>query len=115
VCNTCNQGIITASYALLVKSSGKLEGRRFSLAWRELLGFVGGALTTAAFIPQVWLLFKLKSAREISLPFTSLFILGVVCWLVYGILWSLLPVVLWNAISLVVVCAMLYAKLKYGK
>jgi len=84
------------------------------MAWQELLGFVGGALMTAATIPQVRRLFKLKSAHEISLPFTWLFVLGTTCWLSYGILLSLPPVILWNAITLVSACAMLYAKLKYG-
>ncbi len=85
------------------------------MAWNELLGFLGGAIINAAFIPQVWRLFKLKSAHEISLPFASLFLLGGVCWLFYGILLSLPPVILWNSVSLILVSAMLYAKLKYGR
>ena len=44
------------------------------MEWRELLGFMGGALTTVGFMLQVWRLFRLKSAREISLPFTGLFV-----------------------------------------
>ena len=39
----------------------------------ELSGFIGGLLTTGGFVPQVWHLFKLKNAHEISLIFTSLF------------------------------------------
>ncbi len=85
------------------------------MTWKELLGFIGGALTTIGFIPQVWRLFKLKSAHEISLPFTLLFLLGGACWLTYGILLDLPPVILWNTISLAIMCAMLYAKLKYGR
>lgn len=82
---------------------------------KEILGLVGGALTTGAFIPQVWRLFKLKSAREISLPFNSLLWLGIACWLFYGIALGLAPVILWNALSLVLVSAMLYAKWRYGR
>jgi len=85
------------------------------LDWKELLGFVGGILTTGGFVPQVWHLFKLKSAHEISLPFTLFFLSGAACWLGYGISLGLPPVILWNAISLALVCAMLYAKLKYGR
>jgi len=87
---------------------------------QDLLGFVGGAFMTVGLIPQVWRLFKLKSAREISLPFTILFLLGTTCWLIYGILLGLAPpvlsqpLILWNTISLVLGLAMLYAKLKYG-
>jgi MtN3 and saliva related transmembrane protein len=85
------------------------------LDWKELLGFVGGALTTLGFVPQVWRLFRLRSAREISLPFTILFVLGIAFWLSYGISLGLLSVIIWNATTLALACAMLYAKLKYGK
>lgn len=82
---------------------------------KELLGFMAGGLLTIGFIPQVWRLFRLKSAKEISLPFTLLFVLGVTLWLCYGVSFSLLPVTLWNAITLALGCAILYAKLKYGR
>ena len=85
------------------------------MAWQELLGFGGGLLITLGFIPQVWRLFRLKSAHEISLPFTLFFLVGGMCWLAYGVLLNLPPVILWNAITLVLVSAMLYAKVKYGK
>lgn len=85
------------------------------MIWKELLGFVAGALMNVGLIPQVWRLFKLKSAREISLPFTLLFLVGLACWLAYGILLNLPPVILWNAIAMAMMCAMLYAKLKYGR
>lgn len=84
-------------------------------AIEEILGFIAGALMTVGFVPQVWRLYKLKSAKEISLPFTSLFLIGTVLWLSYGILRGLPPVILWNGITLFLGGAMLFAKLKYGK
>ena len=83
--------------------------------FRELLGFMGGLLMTAGFVPQVWRLFKLKSAHEISLIFTLFFVIGVAFWLSYGIMFGLPSVILWNAITLVLSFCMLYAKIKYGK
>ena len=83
--------------------------------WKDLLGFIAGAITNVGFIPQVWRLFKLKSAHEISLPFILLFLVGVGCWLAYGILLNLPPVIWWNAVATAMMCVMLYAKLKYGK
>jgi len=85
------------------------------LDWKELLGFIGGALTTVGFVPQVWRLFKLRSAHEISLPFTVLFISGIAFWLSYGISLGRPPLIIWNAATLALGCAMLYAKLRYGK
>lgn len=83
--------------------------------WKELLGFIGGALTTVGFIPQVWRLFRLRSAHEISLPFTLFFIAGIAFWLSYGISLRLLSVIIWNGTTLTLGGAMLYAKLRYGR
>lgn len=80
----------------------------------EIIGFVGGAFTTVSFAPQVWRLFRLRSAHEISLPFNLLIMTGVACWTAYGVLLSLAPVILWNAITFTLVSGMFYAKLRYG-
>ncbi len=82
---------------------------------KELLGVIGGLLTTGGFVPQVWRLFRLKSAHEISLIFTSFFVIGVAFWLSYGIMFGLPSVTLWNAVTLALGFCMLYAKLKYGR
>jgi MtN3 and saliva related transmembrane protein len=85
------------------------------MSWQEMLGFVGGALTTVSFAPQAWRLFKLKSAHEISLIFNIIFLLGIVCWLCYGLLFKLFPLILWNSLTFTVVFIMLIAKLKFDK
>jgi len=82
---------------------------------KELLGLLAGLLMTIGFVPQVWRLFKLKSAHEISLVFTILFVVGVALWLSYGISLSLPSIILWNSITLVLGFSMLYAKLRYGR
>ena len=81
----------------------------------ESIGLVAGALTTCSTIPQLIRIFKLKSAREISLLFTTFLLLGMALWLSYGIYLSLTPVILWNAIGIALVSGLLYAKLRYGK
>jgi MtN3 and saliva related transmembrane protein len=80
----------------------------------EILGFIGGTLTTVSFIPQLIQVFKLKSAREISLLFTTLLLAGILTWLVYGIYSRLMPVIVANAVGGVLNALLLYAKLKYG-
>ena len=85
------------------------------MSWQEILGFLAGFCITVGIVPQVWRLFKLKSAREISLSFTLLFLAGGLCWLIYGIALGLLPVIIWNAISSSLMFIMLYAKLRYGR
>ncbi len=81
----------------------------------ESLGLVAGAMTTCSVIPQLLRVLKLKSAREISLLFTTLLLLGMTCWLGYGIYLNLIPVIVWNAIGAVLVALLLCLKLKYGR
>ena len=81
----------------------------------EYLGYIGGVLTTFCYVPQIVRVFRLKSAKEISLPFTIMLLIGVVIWLMYGILLSLVPIILWNSIGVVVVILLLFAKLKFGR
>lgn len=85
------------------------------MSGNELFGLIGGALATSGFIPQIIRILRLKSAREISLPFTLLLLIGTICWLIYGLLQNLPAVIFWNAILLVLMAILLYTKLKYGK
>jgi len=85
------------------------------LLYSEILGLLGGAFTTLGYIPQLVRILKLKSAREISLPFTLSFLAGAACWLTYGVLLGLMPVILWNSAGIVLLCVLLYGKLKYGR
>jgi len=84
------------------------------LAWEEILGWIAGAIVTTSLIPQIIRVFKLKSAREISLVFTTLMFTGILLWLGYGIALGYLPVIVWNAIGTVLTAMLLAAKLKYG-
>jgi len=47
--------------------------------------------------------------------FTSLLLLGMILWLVYGIMLGLFPVILWNVIGMLFTMTLLGAKLKYGR
>ena len=81
----------------------------------EILGFIGGGIITASLIPQVHRVFKLKSAHDISLPFTLMLLIGLIFWINYGLSFDLRPVILWNSISIGLAAGLLYAKIKYGR
>ena len=81
----------------------------------ELFGFLGGTLITIAMIPQVYRLFKLRSAREISLTFTALFLVGGIFWLTYGLVLMRPSLIYANVASIILVGLMLFAKLKWGR
>ena len=77
----------------------------------EWLGLTAGALTTFAFLPQVWQVWKSKSAKDISLGMYSIFVSGVALWLGYGLLANALPVVVANALTLILAGAVLIMKI----
>ena len=80
-----------------------------------LLGLVAGFLTTIAFVPQVWKTWKSKSAKDVSLPAFIAFAAGVALWIAYGILKSELPIVIWNAITLVLAIMIVMMKIRYSR
>ena len=80
----------------------------------ESLGLIAGALVTCSMIPQIMRVFRFKSARDISILFNTLLMLGMVCWLIYGIFLNLIPVILWNAVGVALLSVLLYGKLKYS-
>jgi len=78
------------------------------------VGLLAGFLTTIAFVPQAWKIWKSKSAKDVSLPTFVAFTIGVALWLTYGILNQELPIIIWNAVTLVLAGAILGMKLKFG-
>lgn len=88
---------------------------RSDLLDTELLGLVAGALTTIAFIPQVWRIWRTRSARDISAPMYLIFTSGVALWLFYGLRLGAVPVILANAITLLLALAVLLMKLRFGR
>ncbi|MFH1648019.1 MAG: SemiSWEET transporter [Chloroflexota bacterium] len=81
----------------------------------EYVGYAAGFLTTFAFLPQILRVYRLKSAREISVLFNSGILLGVTLWLIYGIILGLVPMIVWNSTGIVLTGLLLLSKLKYGK
>jgi MtN3 and saliva related transmembrane protein len=77
------------------------------------VGLIAGALTTLAFIPQVLKTWKSKHARDISLSMFAIFSFGVLLWLLYGIQIEAWPVIIANAVTLVMSLTILIFKIKY--
>jgi MtN3 and saliva related transmembrane protein len=67
----------------------------------NLIGYLSAFLTTIAFVPQAYQSWKTRDLSGISLPMYSLFTLGVAGWLGYGLVINSLPVIIANAITLI--------------
>jgi len=77
------------------------------------IGLVAGLLTTTAFIPQVWKIYRTKSGEDISGRMFSLFSAGIVLWLIYGILLRSMPLILSNTVTLILSLTILALKVRY--
>jgi MtN3 and saliva related transmembrane protein len=80
----------------------------------DLIGALAGVLTTLAFVPQVWRIWKTRSARDLSLPMYVIFTSGVALWLLYGLSLGALPIIVSNGITLLLAGTVLAMKLKFG-
>ena len=78
-----------------------------------LIGLMGGTLTTISFVPQVLRVWKTRSARDLSFTMFLLFAIGVLLWLIYGIILGEWPVILANSVTLVFTIIILIFKIKY--
>ena len=80
----------------------------------DLLGTVAGFLTTVAFAPQVWTVWKTRSTRDISLGMYLVFTTGVAFWLAYGVVLGAWPIIVANCVTLFLTGTVLALKLRHG-
>ena len=79
----------------------------------NVVGLAAGFLTTIAFVPQVTKVWRTKSAKDVSLKMFIVFSIGVALWLTYGVLLQQWPIIITNAITLVLAVAILSMKLRF--
>ncbi|HSH87271.1 MAG: SemiSWEET transporter [Methylophilus sp.] len=76
------------------------------------IGSIAAVCTTVAFVPQVIKSWRTRDLSGISLPMYTIFTLGVVLWLVYGILIRDWPVIIANAVTALLAGLVLLLKLR---
>jgi len=79
----------------------------------DWIGSAAATLTTTAFIPQAWKIWRTRHTADISLSMYALFTLGVAMWLIYGILLGSWPIIIANCITLLLAGLVLMMKLKF--
>lgn len=76
------------------------------------IGSIAAMCTTVAFIPQVIQSWRTRDLSGISLPMYTIFTTGVALWLVYGLLNHDWPVIIANAVTVVLAGVVLLLKLQ---
>ena len=78
----------------------------------ESVGFIAAILTTTGFVPQVYKIYKEKNAEGVSLTMYIILFIGVLLWLVYGILIGSLSIIIANGITAMLQLLVIIFKLK---
>jgi len=86
-----------------------------SIDFIEGIGLLAAALTTYSFVPQVYKTWKTKDVSAFSMTTFSMFFVGIVCWLIYGIYKESLSMILANTITMVLSFIILIFIFKYRK
>lgn len=81
----------------------------------DWLGYIAASLTTLSFVPQAWHTFQTRDVSGISLGMYSAFTLGVLLWLVYGVMLGAWPVIVANLVTLGLAAGILVMKLVLGR
>jgi MtN3 and saliva related transmembrane protein len=77
------------------------------------IGIAAAFFTTAAFAPQAIQAWRTRSTKDVSLAMFALMVSGIALWLAYGWLIGDLPLILANAVTLLLAGAILIAKIRF--
>jgi MtN3 and saliva related transmembrane protein len=81
----------------------------------DYIGYMAALLTTVSFVPQVFKIYRSKSAKDVSLYMFLLFTMGIVLWLIYGLSQKIWPIIIANTVTLVLSLSILIMKMVYDK
>jgi MtN3 and saliva related transmembrane protein len=90
-----------------------MTGSFTSALMSDFIGYGAAILTTIAFIPQTLKSWRTRDLSGVSLSMYSLFTLGVLLWLIYGILLDSWPIIAANTITLALAGTVLFLKLRH--
>jgi MtN3 and saliva related transmembrane protein len=77
----------------------------------DWIGGMAATLTTSAFIPQVWQVWRTRHTKDISLGMYIIFISGVLLWLAYGVMLQSWPIIIANTLTALLAGTVLAMKL----
>lgn len=78
-----------------------------------IIGLLGAAGTTFAFLPQSIKAIKTRHTKDLSLAMLVMMEAGIICWLIYGILDYDIPIIAANSVSIFFMTVTLWLKIKY--
>ncbi len=80
----------------------------------SIVGLLAEVLLIVSQIPQIYKSYKTKSTKDLSLLTIVAVIIGIVLWIVYGLMKPDMTIVIANGLSLATFSIVFYAKLKFS-
>jgi|TARA_B100001093_G_scaffold244946_1_gene234563 MtN3 and saliva related transmembrane protein len=80
----------------------------------EIIGWIAAGLTTISFLPQAIKVLRSNETSSISLWMYSIFAVGILCWLIYGVYLKSSQMIISNLITFLFAVIILRAKVKNG-
>jgi len=80
-----------------------------------VVGLIAAFCTTVSYIPQLRKCWKTGKTDDLSLKMFSILALGILLWVIYGVMQRDVIIVLANSISLSLLAAILFFKLREGR
>ncbi len=84
------------------------------MAW-EIIGYLGGLLIALALIPQLVKTWKTKSAKDISMLWTIILLIGLFLYTVYAIKNMIVPLMIFASLESVMAIALIFLKIKFDR
>jgi MtN3 and saliva related transmembrane protein len=80
----------------------------------ETIGALAAILTTLCWVPQALKIIRDRETRAISLTATTLSVLGILLWLIYGLAIADAPLIGSSAVTFAITAAILALKIRHG-
>lgn len=80
-----------------------------------ILATIFGTLGAFSSVPQIYKIFKRKSAKDISIATYSIVLLGTISWFLYGIQLKDFPLIFSNGVALIFVSWVVIGWFMYGR
>ena len=80
----------------------------------DLIGMTGATLTTVCWVPQAVRIMRNRDTRAISIVGSATFTVGIIFWLICGVVLADWPLIASNTVTLVLMLIIVAFKIRYG-
>jgi len=81
----------------------------------HIIGWLANMIGISSLFPQLWKVWKTKSAKDISMGFTIMNVIAQILWIIYGIEIESCEIWMGSVISLILILILIFMKIIFDK